>query len=209
MGKKVIKFGIDDRFDRLTLIGFTTDNDGRAKWVCRCDCGNIVEVRPVDVRRGYTKSCGCLRKETVVSKNYRHGDAYSRLYEIWCGIAKRCNDCNSKSYPNYGGRGIKRCDEWNDYNNFRQWAVNNGYSNNLTLDRINVNGDYSPDNCRWVDVRTQCRNKRNNHNVTYNGVTRSVAEWAELIGCGYNTLHARLHRLGWSIEKALSTPIER
>ena len=200
---------MDDKFDRLTLIGTTTGKDGKTRWVCRCDCGNIVEVRPSDVKRGYTKSCGCLRKETVAAKNYRHGDANSRLYEIWCGIAKRCNDINSKSYSNYGGRGIKRCDEWNDYNAFRQWAMNNGYSDNLTLDRIDVNGDYCPQNCRWVDMKTQCRNKRNNHNVTYKGITKSVAEWAESIGCGYNTLHARLHHLGWSIEEALSTPVQR
>lgn len=135
-------------------------------WLCKCDCGNDTIVPAKRLRAGKVKSCGCLRNEKISEVNKKHGKSHkSRLYNVWVGMRQRCNDPAHKSYMNYGGRGIKVCQEWNDFETFERWANQNGYDKDApysecTLDRINVDGDYDPSNCRWADAKMQANNKR-------------------------------------------------
>lgn len=129
-----------------------------------------------------------------------------RLYDIYTTMKQRCYNKNHKKYKHYGGRGIKVCSEWlESYSNFYEWAINNGYSDNLTLDRIDTNGNYEPNNCRWATQKEQQNNKRTNTNITYNGETHNLKQWAEIKGINYKALWKRLHD-GWSVERALTTP---
>lgn len=183
-----------------------------AQWACKCECdeSKIIIVRGVSLRSGHTKSCGCLHREAVSAANFVHGDTTSkgnkRLRSIWFHMIERCENTEVKEYKNYGGRGISVCPEWKDYIGFKDWAINNGYDKSLTLDRIDTNGNYGPDNCRWTDRKTQANNTRRNKWLTYNGETHTMAEWAEIVGMPYDRLNSRLFR-GWPIEKALSTPV--
>lgn len=137
----------------------------------------------------------------------KHGFYGTRLYEIWRAMKKRCYLKTHVQYDNYGGRGIVVCDEWKDNSkNFFNWAMENGYRDDLTIDRIDVNSNYEPSNCRWVDWKTQNRNTRKNHFITYNGETHCLTEWGEIVGIDPRTLHERIKR-GWSIEQVLTTPL--
>ena len=139
--------------------------------------------------------------------NEQHREAHkTRLYKIWCGMRERCNRVNHSAYKNYGGRGIKVCLEWDDYVAFREWATNNGYSNELTLDRIDVDGNYCPENCRWVTMDEQHKNRRDNNIVDYKGQRYILADLARLKGIGWTTLKYRLQK-GWSVEDAVEKPI--
>lgn len=133
----------------------------------------------------------------------KHGMKHSRLYNIWCNMKARCNNPNHTYYANYGGKGITVCDEWNDFISFQEWALKNGYSDALTIDRIEVNEGYSPDNCRWASMKVQENNRSNNRLITFNGITMSVAKWAEKSGVPYKTLYTRLFQLHWELERAL------
>lgn len=135
--------------------------------------------------------------------NTKHGMKKSRLYNIWCNMKARCNNPNHTYYHCYGAKGISVCEEWVDFASFSEWAIANGYSDTLTLDRIDPNLGYSPSNCRWVSMKTQENNRTNNKKITLNGVTHTVAEWADKIGVPYKTLYTRLFQLNWSIERAL------
>lgn len=202
MGRKE-RVQVGMRFNRLTVIEPLPKRGHYAMWRCRCDCGNIKDVYECNLLGNKSKSCGCLMKEV----NTRHGNCDSRLYRIWAGMLDRCNPNNTRS-KNHGDRGIKVCAEWHDYKAFEEWAVANGYDENAkhgkcTIDRIDNNGNYEPSNCRWVNNKTQCRNKRNNRLLTYKGETHCVAEWAEILGINPYTIYTRLHK-GWSTEMALS-----
>ena len=135
----------------------------------------------------------------------KHGLSGSRLYYIWKGMRQRCMNPKCKNYPRYGGRGITICPEWDDYENFYEWALSSGYNESLTIDRINVNGNYEPNNCKWSTAKEQANNRRTNHLLTLNGETHNIREWAKLIGVCETVIHQRL-RSGWSIEKTLTHP---
>lgn len=138
---------------------------------------------------------------------YIHGCTHTRLFKIWSGMKERCYRHAHSYYMDYGGREIKICEEWkNNFLTFKKWAEANGYTENLTIDRIDVDGDYSPENCRWATMREQQNNKRNNRKIEYNGESHTVTEWAEITGIGKTTIKERLNR-GWGAEKTLSTPI--
>lgn len=158
MGKLIDLTG--QRFGRLVVLGRDgSDKYGSALWRCRCNCGNEVLVTSSNLRR--TNSCGCLRRELVTKRDTAHGQRFTRLYRVWQGMKTRCNTPSSTSYRWYGARGITVCDEWmNNFESFRSWALTHGYRDDLTIDRINVDGNYEPDNCRWATVAEQQHNKR-------------------------------------------------
>ena len=135
-----------------------------------------------------------------------HGETKTRLHKIWESMLERCEYKKHKHFSNYGGRGIAVCDEWHDYTKFRDWAVKNGYSTELTLDRINFDAGYSPNNCRWATIKQQQNNKRNNRFITWNGQTKTMAEWSEIMGMNHTTLKKRLNS-HWPVEKALTKPV--
>lgn len=190
------------RFGYLTVLERVPDINGETAWLCQCICGNTKVVKRRNLTRGYTKSCGCRAFESKKT----HGMRGTRLYGIWSRMKRRCLNPKDDHYRNYGARGIGICIEWLAFEPFKDWALSNGYEENLTIDRIDVNGNYCPENCRWVDIKTQENNKRNNHLIEYDGQTHNLTEWAELIGIERHVLYQRL-RKGWSIEKALSTPL--
>lgn len=193
------------RFGRLTVIERVKNNKfGTAQWYCKCDCGKYDIVSTGNLKKN-TASCGCYRKERMT----KHGKSNERIYKIWKDVIKRCNNSNHRFYNNYGGRGITVCDEWlHDFQAFYDWAMNNGYENSLTIDRIDNNKGYFPDNCRWVDYKIQANNRRSNHLITYNGKTQTMAQWADELGIKYKTLSDRINISKWSIEKAFNTPIK-
>jgi len=173
-------------------------------WDCTCRCNTRKDVRDAEIRRGSSTSCGCYNHEISST----HHESKTRLYEIWHGMKQRCNNTNSKDAHNYSMRGISVCDDWNNsFENFRDWALSNGYDDSLTLDRIDVNGMYSPDNCRCATAKEQARNTRCNHLLEFNGITKSIADWADEYGMKYCTLHKRIVK-GWSVQKALTTPVK-
>lgn len=200
---------LDQRFGRLVVIKETEkrNKDRGILWLCRCDCGNEVEVAGKSLRSGNTKSCGCLQRENTSRANTRHGKRHTRLYSIWTTMRNRCYRENQTEYKNYGDRGISVCDEWrDDFQAFYDWAMDNGYQDDLTIDRIDWNGNYEPSNCRWATQKEQQNNRRNNHLLTHNGETHTMSEWAEIKGIKAATLYRRL-KDGWMIEKAIETPV--
>lgn len=138
-----------------------------------------------------------------VHGNTKHGMRHSRLYNIWCNMKARCTNPSHTAFANYGGRGITVCSEWIDFKGFQSWAMSNGYTDLLTIDREDTNEGYFPNNCRWVDMKTQENNRSNNRLVNYNGKVMSVAEWADTVGVPYKTLYTRLFQNHWSVERAL------
>lgn len=196
------------RFGRLTVIGRAENRRGRTAWDCKCDCGKHVVVTAHELRSDKTKSCGCLKVDCGKTVNLTHGMSYTRLHRIWDGMKQRCYNKNASRYGIYGKRGIVVCDEWRDsFETFKDWALANGYTDELSIDRIDSNGNYCPENCRWADKVTQANNLRGNHLITYNGETRTMSQWAAEFNLDSRRVWARLKR-GWSIERALTEKVK-
>lgn len=208
MGKLVDLTG--NRFGRLVVTGRAENHvqpNGtfKTQWRCLCDCGNVVIAQGMNLKNGHIKSCGCYSRDNPSHR--KHGMHGSRLYEVWKHIKQRCYDKGDKGYKNYGGRGIRICNEWaNDFASFHDWAIANGYRDDLTIDRIDNDGDYCPENCRWVTTKVQDNNKRNNRNITYNGKTQTLAQWCEELKMEYGLVWNRLYVLGWDVNRAFETP---
>lgn len=179
---------IGQKFGRLTVIekvGYKRSNSGYEDivWKCICDCGNLTQTITPYLKKGVTKSCGCLKRETLELHNFKHGLTNTKLFGIWEGIKERCYRNKCASFVNYGGRGIKMCSEWiNDFKVFYDWSVSNGYQEGLTIERINVNGNYEPSNCTWIPRSEQSKNRRSNHYILYNGTTNTISDWSRELG---------------------------
>jgi hypothetical protein len=179
---------------------------------CKCDCGNIKSIHLKLIRKGNTMSCGCLQNEfrSINIFPKKHGGSGDKIYVVWNSIIQRCYNVKNKSYNRYGARGITMCDEWrNDYLNFKGWVLSNGHQEGLQLDRIDNNGNYEPNNCRFVTCKINNRNRNNNIFIEYKGESKTLGEWAELLRIRNCVLNNRIKRLGWSIKKAFETPTRK
>lgn len=197
MGRKT-PITIGEKWNSWTII--KKDKGRHVLWLCQCDCGNTTIVSSNNLVSGTTNSCGC--KSALIKT---HGLTNTRIYSIWRGIKTRTTYKCKGVHHNYIDKGITMCDEWQKPENFIKWAFANGYSDNLTIDRKDNDKGYCPENCRWVDNKTQQRNKSTNRYITYNGETKALIEWAEILNINYRTLLSRL-RYGWDIERAFTTP---
>lgn len=199
---------VGKKFGKLTVISRAENTkDGKARWLCKCDCGKIKSksVTTYDLQSGKVKSCGCLYYVSNKGRNKTHGLTNSRLHRIWSGIHSRCFYKGNFSFEHYGGRGITVCQEWTNFNSFYDWAMANGYAENLTIDRIDVNGNYEPSNCRWVDMKTQQNNRSNNRKVDYCGIKLTVSELSTILSIPYATLLNRINS-GWGESELAMKP---
>lgn len=185
-----------NKYGKLTVTGFSHRNKNyRYYWKCKCDCGNEKIVERSQLKNEKTKSCGCLVKERATEANITHGMSGTKIYKIWYGMKTRCYNSVSPKYKNYGARGIEICDEWlNSFETFYIWSMDNGYKEGLTIDRIDVNGNYEPSNCRWVDNKVQANNKTNNVYIIYNNKTQTLIQWCEELGLEPGKIYLRYER---------------
>ena len=194
---------IGNKYNKLTILELERkekkNNHWRYYYKCQCECGNIKTIERDAIVFGGSKSCGCAFK----GMNAKHNLCNSRIYKIYIDMKKRCYNEKNHNYKNYGGRGIKICNEWlNDFMSFYNWSLKNGYQNNLSIDRINVNGDYKPTNCRWATKEIQCNNKRNNVFYEYNEEKLTGTQISRKYGINYNTLRYRI-RSGKTVKEAI------
>lgn len=203
------------KFGKLKVVSFAYTKKGNGRnyhsfYNCVCECGNACVVEGAKLRNGHTQSCGCYRHERQVEANTKHKGRYTKLYVVWCNMKGRCYNPKYQRFNTYGARGITVCEEWkNDFGTFQKWAEKNGYNpeskrGECTLDRIDNNKGYSPDNCRWVTNQIQANNKSTNIFITYKGKTKTLAEWSKEIGIKPDTIKNRIKN-GWSIEKTFET----
>jgi hypothetical protein len=197
------------KFGRLTVIHRIENKYSKAtKFLCQCSCGKEVPVNAASLKNGTTKSCGCYHQEIRSQSLTTHGMSKIPLYRTWKAMMSRCYNTHHMGYPDYGGRGITVCQQWHD---FPTWYAYMGEppSKNHTIERIDNNGNYEPSNCRWATRKEQANNKSNNRIIEFNGQTKTLKQWAEVIKMPYKTLHARLNQANWSIEKSFKTPLRR
>ncbi|MEK5272553.1 hypothetical protein NSR00_17730 [Aeribacillus sp. FSL K6-8394] len=206
MGSKRIDI-TGKKFGRLTVIEYTYTKGKIAYWRCLCECGNETIVMGANLRHGKTKSCGCIHKKIRSNLSFKHGQADTRLFKIWSNMKDRCENPHNKRYDRYGGRGIKVCDEWHEFKNFYDWAINNGYNDQLTIERKDINKNYEPDNCEWIPQSKQAKNRSSNIKVTIDGETKILMDWSRKTGINYGTLKGRYKR--GDRGKRLIRPVER
>lgn len=200
------------KFSRLTVLGpVARSNTGSIVWFCDCACGNTTQVRSWDLRQGTTRSCGCGLVESYGKAAKKHGECLTTEYRIWSAIRNRCYNKRHRQYKDYGGRGIEVCDRWR--------LTGGGYENFLSdmgrrpnpyysVDRIDSDGSYAPENCRWATRLQQGNNNRRNKRITHNGQTKTISEWARHSGLTVHALRSRIHKLQWSVQRALETPMD-
>ena len=192
------------RFGKLVVLRRAENRKGRVCWECECECGRKLVTRGDNLTSGRTQSCGCYNRARSSSAHTRHGESDTRIYNIWRKMKSRCATKIGRTFKDYGGRGITVCQEWLDsFEAFRDWALENGYRDDLTIDRKDVNGPYSPENCRWATQKEQTNNRRCTATLSYMGETRTIKEWSELTGINYQTLLWR-KKQNWSAEKILN-----
>ena len=195
----------DQKFGRLTAVSLVRVR-GRIYWECQCQCGGRTKVVTAKLTSGWTLSCGCLHKEKSAAAKLTHGKSKTPAYYRWLQMKRRCDLKTHAVYKDYGGRGITVCDRWLDFQNFYS-DMGEPPFDGASIDRIDVNGGYSPDNCRWATKEEQALNKRNSKYITFNGVTKHLNEWARILGICKSTLCTRMYQRGWSIDRAFTTPV--
>lgn len=194
-----------EKYGRLTVVKrVESSKSGKARWECKCSCGNTTIAISTDLRTGNTQGCGCLRNERIATLNHSHGLAESDEYRIWSHMKGRCYQESDISYPRYGGRGIRVCDRW--LNSFENFYADMGPRpiGDYSIDRREGNGNYEPGNCRWATRVEQNRNRSNTRLVSYSGTNVTIGELAEKSGLSYRLLYKRIVLLGWSVDRALS-----
>ena len=203
---------LNQKFGRLTVISQEQSKCGKTIWKCLCDCGNLTNVTSTNLTCGRINSCGCIRKEQITKRNITHNQRHTYLYEVWKGMKQRCYNSKSKAFKNYGARGITVCEKWkNDFQSFYDWSYANGYTpdnqkdekTKLTIDRIDVNRNYEPSNCRWVDRKTQASNKRTTKLITINEETKCLNEWFRVLKVNAWDYYKRIKN-GMTPEQALT-----
>lgn len=182
------------KFGRLTVIKLSDKKNERIYWECLCECGDRKNIPAKQLKSGKTNSCGCIQKETISNISKRHGKSKTRIYTIWVGMKMRCNNANCKAYKHYGDRGIKLCDEWNDFEQFEEWAKCNGYNDDLSIERIDYNDGYNPKNCTWIPINKQSSNRRSVVNIEYNGEIKLLTEWARYFNISHSTVQYHLKK---------------
>lgn len=209
---------LGQKFGRLTVVGFVHATPPYRGWCweCKCDCGKTKVLIPRDVKSGKVKSCGCFHDERCRERatKFQHSVyEYKRLYSIYNGIKKRCYNTNEPRYKDYGARGIRMCEEWlnskTGFDSFVSWSITHNYSENLSIDRIDPNGDYSPENCRWITLQEQSLNKRETLWVNYKGERIQLSVLCKRMNLCYDTIHNRIYSLGWDVDKAIETPSQQ
>lgn len=199
---------IGKKFNRWTVLAKCEDSmvcpsgSKHTRYLCECECGKRKKVLKNHLLDGTSKSCGCFKKKN------RPTDIHTRLYTIWGNMVNRCTNPNNPAYANYGGRGINVCDQWRNFHEFKKWSMNNGYDDSLSIDRINNDDGYNPENCRWADCFVQSNNTRRNRWISYDGESHTVGEWSKILNIPYKDLHARIQR-GWSIDRAFNQPLRK
>ena len=197
-----------NKYGKLTVISRQPNAPhGVTVWKCKCDCGNTTNVRGNNLKSGAVKSCGCLLKEAPKS-NATHNMSKTRLYKEWASMKARCSYSSQPGYKSYGARGIKVCEEWEkSFLAFAEWALSHGYNDVLTLERIDIDKGYAPDNCTWITLGEQSNNRRTNVRITYCGETLNLSQWCKLFGKDYRRVHNRMKKSGWSFERAMFEPV--
>ena len=188
------------KYGKLTVLSYEgKTKSGNSKWLCVCECSNKKIIVATKLKNGHTRSCGC-------NKSTRNGLSRTRIYRIWKGILARCNNYENDNYFWYGFKGISICEQWHDFQKFYNWCLLNGYEDDLTIDRINSNGNYYPENCRWVSQKEQCNHVISNHLIIYKNISYTMAKFADLLGYRYWTVSNRI-KLGWTPEE-IATVVE-
>lgn len=206
MGDKLIDL-TGKTFGHWTVIRRAPNKGKRVFWLCRCVCGTEKIVQGTSLKNGVSKSCGCKKSENHFET---HGLSNTDLYRKWLSIKNRCYNQKDKKYKNYGGRGIKVCDEWlNDFEAFYTWSLSHGYEKGLEIDRIDNNGNYEPDNCRYTTRRENMLNRNNTIKIKFRGEEKPLLKWCEELNLPYGTIYSRIYDYGWSTDKALSAPINK
>lgn len=187
------------RFGKLTVVEERRTEDNNRGWLCQCDCGNSIVVKTQSLTCDHRYSCGCEHRSW-------HMGSRTPLYKTWTSMKQRCSNPKEKFYQYYGGKGIRVCNEWKDFAAFQKWSLNNGYVHGLQIDRIDSNGDYCPQNCRFVTPKVNANNRGNSKFYVINGEKKTLTEWCEYYQISYSTVYARIESWGWDVKKALTVP---
>lgn len=195
-------------FGRLTVMSFDCVVDGNAKWNCSCACGALVTIHACSLKRGASKSCGCLKNELTAKVNFIHGESdKTKEFRAWSNMLNRCSNVNCKEYHYYGGRGITVCNRWRiSYQNFLS-DMGRAPSKKHSIDRVDNNKNYEPLNCKWSTNKEQANNKRSCLLIYFNGETKNLSQWCERLKLPFHTIKARIKHYGWTPEKALTKPV--
>ena len=194
MGKFIDLTG--QKFNRLTVLKRVSNSkSGNVRWLCKCDCGQTKVIEGRLLKNNSIKSCGCLNRELTKVRSTKHGKHNTRLYGIYYNMKRRCYSKKDKKYPIYGGKGIRICNDWlENFMNFYNWAILNGYADNLTIDRIDGTKNYEPNNCRWITIKEQNNNLKSNHIINFNNKILTMSQWSEELQIPYNFLSNRIRK---------------